>query len=422
MSLCDDVESDAWRMVNDRLAINESGDHSEALTLTPQVPGPTVIQLHLPGLEDVPLPRRRRMSRARRQTEQLSLDPLVDTYLLRLRSRGAAVKGLQAYRYQLRAVARLAQSAAGHPVTMGELFCDPSLLGRVLVDDMAPNHGSQLSKWTLAQRRSAIRSFVTLMRPELFDIASADPHLLLNQALQSVAVRIGAGYRLTGGTPRQRGGYAPRRDEVQAVLKAVSTAEGFLGPRNLAFYGILAATGSRVNSLRALDSGSCVQLLNGCIRLFLHEKGKHEPREVELGRELSSALLTYRDMFNECAAQAGWRVRIQLGESGLVWRQPGGKGWRYHEILRTLRAGCATAEVLEFSPHSLRRAFASDAATLLPRHTVAQAGGWKGLERLDDHYIQPREGTIWSKLGCIAAQRTTPEIVKVKTDAPSVPV
>ena len=50
------------------------------------------------------------------------------------------------------------------------------------------------------------------------------------------------------------------------------------------------------------------------------------------------------------------------------------------------------------TPHALRRAFATDAASVLPRHTVAQAGGWKGLERLDDHYVQPRGDAIRAKL------------------------
>ena len=38
------------------------------------------------------------------------------------------------------------------------------------------------------------------------------------------------------------------------------------------------------------------------------------------------------------------------------------------------------------------------AATVLPRHTVAQAGGWQGVRRLDDHYIQARGATIRDKL------------------------
>jgi hypothetical protein len=30
---------------------------------------------------------------------------------------------------------------------------------------------------------------------------------------------------------------------------------------------------------------------------------------------------------------------------------------------------------------------------------VAAAGGWQGLERLDNHYVQPRLATISRKLG-----------------------
>jgi hypothetical protein len=91
-------------------------------------------------------------------------------------------------------------------------------------------------------------------------------------------------------------------------------------------------------------------------------------------------------------------VRIWLGEPGPVWRNSARGCWSYDDILATLRAGCIAAEVPPFAPHALRREFATDAASVLPRHTVAQAGGWKGLERLDDHYVQPRSVTIHGKL------------------------
>jgi hypothetical protein len=65
--------------------------------------------------------------------------------------------------------------------------------------------------------------------------------------------------------------------------------------------------------------------------------------------------------------------------------------------------------VSDFTPHALRRAFATDAASLLPRHTVAQAGGWQGVERLDDHYVQPRPATILRKLDRSRGETTRDE-------------
>lgn len=421
--MCDHDTSACHRStIHDGMVAKHCAIQKGQVAQPPQTLDSSTRQLHLHGLEDVPVPRRRRTKTMHRETVQPHVDPLMDIYLERLRHRGAAPQGYKAYHYQLRVIATLAEEIAGKPITLSELFRDLSLLGRVLVDDVAPTERTQLSKWTLAQRRSAIRSFATLMRPELFAATGDDPHQILDQALQSVAERVGAGYRLTGGTPRRRGGYAPSGDDVRAVLKVVAADRGFLGLRNHAFYGILAASGSRVNALRQLEGHDCVQLPNGRLRLFLHEKGKHEPREVELSGELSSALLTYIDQFNQCAVQLAWRSRIGFDEPGPIWRRPGGGAWSYRSILKTLRTACATAGVTEFSPHAFRRAFASDAATLLPRHTVAQAGGWKGLERLDNHYIQPRDEIIWSKLRNLSSRRPTSELTRVEADAPIVPV
>jgi hypothetical protein len=81
----------------------------------------------------------------------------------------------------------------GQPVTCAELFEDERLLGLALIDEKAPTLGKQMSKWSLAQRRSAFRSFVTLMRPELVTLLGEEPHGRLDRALRAVAERVGAG-------------------------------------------------------------------------------------------------------------------------------------------------------------------------------------------------------------------------------------
>ena len=148
---------------------------------------------------------------------------------------------------------------------------------------------------------------------------------------------------------------------------------------------ILAETGAQVNALRLLDRADCVEMPSGRLRLFLHEKGKGELREVELSRAAADGLRAYAEAFNYLASVRRWPARIRPGEPGPIWRNSPRGCWSYENILATLRAGCLAAEVPPFTPHGLRRAFATDAASMLPRHTVAQAGGWQGLERLDDH-------------------------------------
>jgi integrase len=172
-----------------------------------------------------------------------------------------------------------------------------------------------------------------------------------------------------------------------------------------------------INALRELDGRDCVRLSTGRLRLFLYEKGKQEPREVELSLDVSRALQVYVEAFNQCATQSGWQARMRLGEPGPIWRQPRGDYWQYRDIVATLRTGCASADTPDFTPHELRRAFASDTASGLPRHTVAQAGGWKGVECLDNHYIQPREPSIWSKLHRITRQQAMPDITEVDIHA-----
>lgn len=366
----------------------------------PDSDSPASTQLTLPEFDGPPSRQSRRRSRPSpaRSTTPPAYDELLAAFLRRLAAHGRARKGQQAYGYQMRSMLLIAMRLRGRPISTTDLFRDGRLLGRVLLDDEAPTLGTRLSRWTLAQRRSAIRAFVTLMRPELLVLLDENPHDRLDRALRGVAERVGAGYRLNGGAPRRRGGRAPTAGQIADVLAAVGKAPGYRGARNLAFFQILVETGARVNALRELDGADCIELPNGRLRLFLHEKGKAEPREVELSHDAATQLRAYAGAFSYLAAIRRWPVRIRLGEPGPVWRNSSRGRWSLADIQETLQAGCVAAEVLPFTPHALRRTFATNAASVLPRHTVAQAGGWKGLERLDDHYVQPRGAEIRDKL------------------------
>jgi len=166
-----------------------------------------------------------------------------------------------------------------------------------------------------------------------------------------------------------------------------------------------------VNALLTVDAENCIRMPAGHVRLALHEKGTGEAREVELSREAAQALERYMTTFNAVARGRRWQTRVHLGTPGPLWRNSGHGCWPYQDVLRNLHSICAQLGIPAFNPHALRRAFATDAAICLPRHLVAQAGGWQGLERLDNHYIQPREHVVWEKLGQMAhhATRGAPE-------------
>ncbi|MGH7487084.1 MAG: tyrosine-type recombinase/integrase [bacterium] len=369
---------------------------------------PTIQQMTLPGwpASVMPVTVKRRVRTGARPPKLLdgaADDVNIQTYQQRLVARGAAEKGRQAYIYQLRVMLRIAACLVGHAVTLEELFEDPTLLGRCLVHDRNMADDASLSRWTLAQRRSAIRSFATLLRPELARRLGEDPHVRLDCALRLVAERVGTGFRLPGGKPRQRGGTVPTAEEIAALLATAGQQTGYWGQRDQAFFRILAETGTRINALRSLDGEDCIEMPSGRLRLYVHAKGKREQREIELSDVAAECLCAYAHAFNRLAVTRGWKARVQIGKPGPLWRNSGIGCWPYASVVAALRAACRAAELTPFTPHALRRAFATDAARDLARHIVAKAGGWQGLERLDDHYIHPRTDLLWRKL--IASER-----------------
>ena len=178
-------------------------------------------------------------------------DALKALYEERLRGMRAPRSPL-IYRWLRKAVLRVAKAARGEPLTLGELFALPDLLGLALTNERNPD-GARISKSTLAHRGTAMRSVATLLYVELAGAIGRDRHAVLDQALRGAAERVGGGFRIAGGSPRRHGGPTPGMAEITAIIEAVGEPEGWLGLRNRAFLTILAATGLRVNALRAIS-------------------------------------------------------------------------------------------------------------------------------------------------------------------------
>ncbi len=361
---------------------------------------PAAVQLSL-GLLGVPA--RELRSRARpRPARKCSLTEdcaLIHGFQHLLAATGKSKKTQQAYIYQLDQLLTAARRL-GLPEDVGliDLFRDQALLGRAIIDDRSASRG-RLSRWTLAQRRAAVRAFARLMAPELRPLLGTEPEAVVIQALRLVAERIGNGYRLSGGEPRHRGGRVPTPSEIEAIIVEAARPPGFKGERNRALLTVLRDTGSRVNALREIEGHDIFSLPNGRMRLMLHAKGRSERREVELSGEASRLLFDYIETFNRAAGLAGSLERITLGDAGPVWRGSWRKQWAYQGVAKIFDEACVAAGVHAYRLHSLRRAFATDVESALPRRAVASAGGWHGLDRLDNHYIRPRWEHISKKLG-----------------------
>ena len=170
-----------------------------------------------------------------------------------------------------------------------------------------------------------------------------------------------------------------------------------------------------MRALLDLQGDDCVLPPSGPIRLSLHEKGKAQRREVELSPKATRLVRRYMFEYNACAAACGWSTRI--GGKGSFWRGPRGRRWSYDGVRATLHSACTAKHMARLTPHSFRRAFATHAASHLPRHVVARAGGWQGLDRFDNHYVHPHADTIIRKIAEMSSSAQLDEPMQEEVDS-----
>ena len=179
-------------------------------------------------------------------------DELFDLFQGRTASRLAPAT-VKKYAWTLEQCLRLVEEQAGRPLRVGKLLSDGAMLGYVCSISKRPQGGPPISAWTAAHRRTVLRAAAGTLAPELRALGLNEPIQHVNRAIQQVAEKVGGGYRLSVGKPRHRGRPAPSASELDALLADLGADEGWAGQRNALFFGILAATGMRVQALLEVD-------------------------------------------------------------------------------------------------------------------------------------------------------------------------
>ncbi len=362
----------------------------------------TGTQLALPGLgvEDVALKARQAKSPPLPQDDA----SLLKEFRARVRRRFSEATARQ-YAWVLRDLVRLAGTLTERSVSLTDLFTETELLGRALVSG-ADSHGTRLvSAWLASQRRSVVRSFALLMAHELEELGISEPSGRVTVALQGAAEPVGTGFRLPVGWPRGRGGLMPTEDEADAIRRAISAPPGWAGTRNGAFLAVLASRGQRVGALLRLDGADLHKLPDGRARVLLRAKSSRVPFEAVLSADALNQIERYVVGFNAWARVSGLADRIGFGLPGPFWRGPTGKAWSYTQWSTELSEACLQAGVPRVTAHGFRRAFASQATTVVSRPLAALAGNWTTPRRMDDHYVQPSLTRLRGQLSGLSASQ-----------------
>lgn len=300
----------------------------------------------------------------------------------------------QKYAWCASDVVRLASERLGDGVTVVDLFHHPLLLGSVLTESKRAGGGPEVSGWTVANRRTAMRSIAGLMAPELAAAGIDAPVAVVDSALSACAERVGTHYRLPKAPSRNRGGRAATPTEVRAVTDAMRKEPGWAGQRDAILVELLFLTGTRVNATLALDGAALGERSDGRGVMRVHAKHRRDSGEFLVPVSLMERINDYVSQFNGWARIRGLHTSIGVGVPGALWRTPSGKPLGYGSFVGRLTAACEEADVARLTPHAFRRAFATIATESLDRRTVSRAGGWLNTRLMDTHYVQrPAEVT-----------------------------
>lgn len=286
--------------------------------------------------------------------------------------------------------AKAAQRYLGRPLKGLEELYDEELMAAIVADDRyLDGSGGQLRRYTLCHRRVALGAYLRAigLPGRTFEEARA----IMDRALRRAARRRGYRYIIGVGRPEPPDHYRPPPEDVARFLTvAVHWHQAYAGPRLAAAASLSLWHGLRAVSVRAIDGGD-FRWHRGSLFLKVKEKavkGKRESQEIELRPQVVAFLLRYAASFNARQSARGRRDRIGVGVPGPFLRTFKGHPWKYDDFLKACYRCCDAAGVPRFSPHGLRRLYASRIAALLSVHEAPLAGVWKDEAVFLRHYAR----------------------------------
>lgn len=296
-----------------------------------------------------------------------------------------AATELRAMRSSWKAAVRV----LGHHVDLVPLLQDPDLLAAAAcdADRLDGRSDKDLTYATLAQRRRAVRNFVSLLE----DVLKVDAfrHVaVFEAALRDRCESVGELYRLKRGSSTGRKVYTPSWEQYERVVAcAPGGPRGYARERNLAWLK-LATIGLRAGSMIPIDGADFYTGHHG-LCLWVREKMKAEHVSVLIPPDVESALGAYVRTFNVAMLREARPDRIEFGTPGTFWRWGSGRPWSSQAAEKMLRSACKQARVPEFGPQAIRRMVTQGLVRSMQRNDVAEALRWSGVHVLDAHYGPP---------------------------------
>ena len=210
--------------------------------------------------------------------------------------------------------------------------------------------------------------------------------------MRRAAQRRGYRYIIGAGRPESLDLYRPPQEDVARFLAVASHwRQAYAGPQLAAAAALCLYHGLRAVSVLAVD-GTDLRWHRSSLFLKKKEKavkGKRESQEIELRPEGVAFMLRCAASYNSHATAMGRRDRIGVGVPGPFFRSLTGRRWLYDSFLTACWRCCDDAGVPRFSPHALRRLYASrKGAAAWSVHEAALAGGWKNEGVFLRHYAR----------------------------------
>ncbi len=321
----------------------------------------------------------------------LELDPRVedelDGFFDALIAQDVVTAGsARSYKKALTCAVKQAQRFLGRRLASLREFYVVDVIAAVAADDVTLDGAGQLSRYSLRQRRVAMRAYVRYVG--LDDIQFEDADEILDNGLRRAARRKPMRYTIDAGRPEGTH-RCPTIEEVEKVIAVAGVARtSFVGPRNAAIFALGMHAGMRASEIIAMR-GSDFSERRGQLFLLKKKKGSNERVEIEVPDAVIPYLVRYIERCNGYAAARGWQSRIGFGVDGAFWRSCRERPLTYHGLGAMVRTYTRISGVEPFVAHGLRHLRAAVLGDVLVPEEAALAGGWKNTSVFLRYYAAP---------------------------------